>query len=281
MKVSRLDPQYINDNKGGVPIYITDIVEVKDLEDLGLIACHNHITMGVFNPLYRCNDNWQCSYVLGVDFDNGLHTADEVHKWLVNEKLNHVIVSSKNHLRDKEDGKGIIERFHVFLPFSERIKLPELYPFIAVTLVTLAKWSVDIGATKNRSVYYYKSREVLHVYEDGNPLPVPLFEKLKARQDLLLDKKRELDRKDAERRKKLYGESNPVEMFKRTKYFKMMEQGVLQSDGHRYATSSEIIGGMIKCGLELEEALMLFDEYSNYGKGFTQSSVESRFRQWR
>jgi hypothetical protein len=68
--------------------------------------------------------------------------------------------------------------------------------------------------------------------------------------------------------------------FWRTEAFKMMKEGVLMSDGNRYSESSKILGAMIKCGLELNDVLELFDKYAAYGDSFTRESVERRFYDW-
>lgn len=282
MNVSILDPKPITENKAGQPVYISNVAEFADCYDLGLIACHNHIAFGIYLPAYRHGDNWQYADFAGFDFDSG-QSAQVIHEQLRSENINHVIVSSKNHLRDKEDGRGIIERFHVLIPFNARVKDSCLYSFITMYLSRTLKWNVDKGVTKNACAYYFQSREVLYVYDEGARLDVSQFANLKVKQDELVAKEKARIQLMSEKLLKLSGKSkrSPMEVFKRTKYFRMLEQGDCNSDGSRYGNSNSIIGGMIRCGLNVSEAIALFDKYANYGTGFTRDSVEHRFNKWR
>jgi hypothetical protein len=55
-------------------------------------------------------------------------------------------------------------------------------------------------------------------------------------------------------------------------FFKMLSDE-LNADGNRYGKASSVIGAMKKCGVELSDALSLFDQYASYGKSFTRESI--------
>ena len=173
-------------------------------------------------------------------------------------------------MKDKGDGKGVIQRFHLFVPFNKTVTDPELYPFIALELCQRYDFQSDGAATKDKSRYYFKHSEPLEIFEDGSNLNI---DDLAIRLNLKkrLDEMREIERK---RKVKPTFTASGVDAFKRTNYFKMLTDE-LNADGNRYGRASSIIGLMKKCGVELNDALSLFDQYASYGKSFNRESITS------
>jgi hypothetical protein len=275
VRLSLLNADYISKDKGGAPVYISEVVECGDLHDLAAYCLAYPIAISVFENNYRKGDNWYCADVMAFDFDDGKTTWVAISNALKNENLNHCIIASTNHLIDKDDGNGVIERFHVFIPFKKTVVDPELYPFIALELCKGFNFRCDEGSTKDKCRYYFKHKEPLEIFEDGNNLNVDEFAKqlnLKKR----LDEMREIERK---RNYKTQSTESGVAAFKQTHYFRMLTDE-LNCDGNRYGKASSIIGAMKKCGVELSDALSLFDQYASYGKSFTRESICRRWNQF-
>ena len=275
MRLSLLDADYISNDKGGAPVYISEVVECADLHDLAAYCLAYPIAISVFENNYRKGDNWNGSDMVAFDFDDGKTTWLEVSNVLKKENVNHCVIASTNHLKDKGDGKGIIERFHLFIPFNETVTDPELFPFIALNLCERYDFQCDRGPTKDKCRYYFKHSEPLEIFEHGHSLSVEDFAKrlnLKKR----LDEMREIERK---RKTKHTFAASGVDAFKRTHYFKMLTDE-LNADGNRYGRASSIIGVMKKCGVDLSDALSLFDQYASYGKSFTRESIIRRWNQF-
>lgn len=279
MKISILDETYIKPDKGGYPVYIKGVIDINSLEELAFVCQSEHIAISTFDNNYRCGDNWISSDFLSIDFDDGKVSALELHEFLKFIKLNHVIIASKNHLKDKGDGAGVIERFHVFIPFSKTIKDDvTLYRYIAQDFIKRFKrrgWFVDEGVTKDKCRYYFKHRETLFLYENNNEannIDIALLTTNKTSFDNLT---RRLELKEKNKRPV---DQNSIETFRKTNAYKTLVSD-MNGDG-RYYKSNSIIGTMIKCGLNKYDALALFDQYASYGTGFTRKSVEQRYDRW-
>ena len=98
---------------------------VESLRELAEIVTAFDIAPAVFNDNVKTNASLRATDWLIYDFDDGTPSA-QVHALLCggnyrNWKLNHLIAGSKSHLRVKGDGRGPIERFHVFIPLRTPI----------------------------------------------------------------------------------------------------------------------------------------------------------------
>ena len=180
-----------------------------------------------------------------------------------------MLAGSKNHLRDKGDGRGPIERFHIFIPLSTPTTEADFYSAVWVEFARLflPRLAPD-PACKDVTRYLAKHSAVLFMEEAGIDLPVEMFRRLDA------------IRQNAPRRRfRCQIEGTAIDQFRRSYAFDLLQTG-MSSDGQRYGNSAKIVGVMLECGLSVAEGLALFDEHAAYGKSFNRKSVERMFRQF-
>ena len=274
MKFSIIDESKISPDKSGYLSHVDYIATVDTLSEFASALTQYHIAPATFVDGHRSQSNIESIEFVCFDFDDGKVTSDKIHNQLVSAKLNHVIVGSKNHLKDKGDGKGIIERFHVFIPLDSPINSIPLYKEMAKALPMIHNWSVDRSCS-DASRYFYRHSSILYVHSTASHLSVFQYER-RLRQSI------EIAEHNAKVSAKKFAncKGEAIVKFKRTRAYSDIESGILTSDGNRYASSSRIIGVMLKCGVSQSDALSVFDEFAEYGNGFTRESVERRYAQW-
>lgn len=173
MKISVLNPHRIDQHKGGVPCLIEYELWFDTLAELSEILIAHHICVASFSRNWRRGEYWESNDFFSADFDDGTE-AETIHRFLVNKNINHLIMASKNHQKDKGDGR-VVDRFHVFIPFNRPVeKEPGLYTYIAETLVAEWGWrdAVDMAATKDKVRYYYRHPRQLYLYDKGNNVSI-------------------------------------------------------------------------------------------------------------
>lgn len=242
MKISLLNDDCVNDNKGGCPVYINIEATFDTLHDLANIVQEYHIAIASYNDnAYRCGNNWISNDFMAFDFDDGKNSAASINQQLQTQSLNHVIIASKNHLKDKNDDKGVIERFHVFIPFSGSITTdPTLYGFITLTFAKQNKWIVDESVTKDKCRYYYKHRELLYIYESGSNLDTTRYVESKQKIDKI---KREAPQTSITNKK--FKVSIP--WIKHTKYWRGLD---LHSVGKRHDSAKKAFWFLLGHGID-------------------------------
>jgi len=252
---------------------VGSVREVATLPDLGKLALEHDLAPAVFRDGVKKKANLIAIDWLIYDFDDGTPSA-RIHRILCSDNyrgwpLNHLLAGSKNHLRDKGDGRGEIERFHIFIPLRSPITDPDFYSFVWVEFARLfLKELTPDPACKDASRYLAKHSSVLFIEESGIDLPLEMFSHLDAlRQNI------------PKRRFRCQMTGTAIEQFQRTYAFDLLKKE-MSTDGQRYGTSAKIIGVMLKCGVTADEGLALFDEHANYGESFTRASVERMFRQF-
>lgn len=263
--------------------------EIDGLSDLAILAVNFDIAPAVFKENIRRKANLQSTDWLIYDFDDGTPSArihqilggDNYRQW----KLNHLLVGSKNHLRDKGDGRGAIERFHIFIPLRTPITDAEFYSFLWIEFVRLLLSGLNPDpACKDVTRYLAKHSTVLFTYETGMDLPLDMFRRLDELRRALKTQRLETRNIQVKARHShddyvwQPGET-AIDRFCRTYAFPILRDQ-MSKNGNRYGNSQKIIGVMIKCGLTLDEGLALFDQHATYGKSFTRASVERMFRQF-
>lgn len=290
-KISIISDDMVLPDKKLVSNQVSGVMEIESLEEFAYMATHSHIAPATFHHA-AYNPDWSTSSKnawlsgqtgywknlanleqiqwLCFDFDNGAAPSSCVHVQL--EDINHIILASKSHLLDKNDGNGTVERFHVFIPTTEQITNKEFYKYVCKRFAEKKQWSVD-ASVMEASRYFYKHKEQLFIEMDKSALALFGYREsfdLKTEQHSYCKKR-------FQGMKWNYDGSCP---FNKTEAFRIMARGGLASDGNRYYTSSKILGTMIKCGLRLDEVMELFDKYAAYGDSFTRESVERRFSEW-
>jgi hypothetical protein len=252
---------------------VGSVCEVATLLDLGELALQHDLAPAVFRDGVKKKANLIATDWLIYDFDDGT-PSERIHRILGGSNyrgwhLNHLLAGSKNHLRDKGDGRGEIERFHIFIPLRFPIADANFYSFVWVEFARLFLQNLTPDpACKDASRYLAKHSAVLFIEESGIDLPSEMFGNLYAlRQNI------------PKRRFRCQLSGNSIEKFQRTYAFDLLKKE-MSTDGQRYGTSAKIIGVMLKCGVTADEGLALFDEHANYGESFTRASVERMFRQF-
>jgi len=159
MQISIIEESLVKDDKSGNLSKISQVIDINNLNDFSTIALQTHICCGIFKDNIRRLVNFEYINFLQYDFDNGT-SPEEVIK--IFRRYNKVILASKNHMLDKNDGKGIIPRFHLFLQLDSPVTDYEFYSFIIKRIADDEKIAIDrrsVDATR----YFYKHSDILHV----------------------------------------------------------------------------------------------------------------------
>lgn len=266
MNISLIHDSRINDDKSGIISHVDSQVPIADVEELAFVLTKYHITPATFKDNRRCKLNFDQIQLIHLDFDNGT-TPESIAKKLVDYQF--VMAGSKNHLRDKGDGKGIIPRFHVFIPIDKPILSPEEYSAGWLDFVKI--YGVDSGDTigKDACRYYFKHSCIIETKSKGSLANSDWLKSSFRRQQYAKQRLAELPKA-----KKC---SEPIDAFKRTKYFQMMKYDLTAGDG-RYYKRLQIVGGMSACGMTAHEAVRLFDEMDAFGGDFTEETIAKLMR---
>lgn len=161
MKISIIKNDLVKDNKAGNLAKVSAIVNFNTLHDFVKLALNFHICCGLFENNERKLSNFKSIKFLQYDFDNGTK-SEEVSKILDSKNFNYIILASKNHLIDKNDGKGCIERFHLFIPLKKELTDSEFYSFLIKYLSEKWKFSIDRKAVDSTR-YYFKHSKLLYI----------------------------------------------------------------------------------------------------------------------
>jgi hypothetical protein len=273
MRISLIKDHLVDAGKGGNLAFVSEVWTLRTLEEFAFVASSAHIAPAVFAENKRDGDHFRSIDFLCFDFDAGIQTAHQVHTSLCDRLFNHVLIASQNHLKDKGDGKGIIERFHLFIPLSKPIEDRSLYRFAVKKLATQFGWSIDPACT-DATRYFYRHGETLFLKENLKPLDTDWIESMKRHED----QKRVMP-KIGIRTQVPKEKGSSVETFQGTRAWRLLTKE-MSADGQRYANSAIIVGTMKKCGLTCTDAIALFDQYATWGTSFSRQSVERMFREF-
>jgi len=153
----------IPDNK--VPPRMVDgELTISNLRQLTDALLSHHISFATFTDGYRCYDNLISTSWLAYDYDNGTTTRQLI-KLLGNKP--HIIMASKNHMKDKGDGKGVIPRVHIFVPLAHPATLADKDAYKATWRKHIPVVGVDTTSS-DMTRYYYKHKEMLAVGGEWN-----------------------------------------------------------------------------------------------------------------
>ena len=270
MKISLIHDDRVDNSKGGFLSHVDDTIEdVNTLDDFALLGTNFHIAPATFKDNRKKQDHLEQIQFLCYDFDDGITSSHNIHSQLFN-RTNHVILASKNCFTDKGDGKGAIERFHLFIPLDEPITSVELYKFSCQKFAKLNLWKADKSCMEPAR-YFYKHSGVMFVYEKAKPLEVNRMKEMKELEDKYKPDPVFFVSDD----------TPPMESFQRTKYYRMMTDGALKVVGQRYDVSNRIVGAALKCGCSQEDIMSLFDQHSFYDASFTRNSVVKKIQDWK
>lgn len=149
LQISVITDDMITHDKTGYLGEVSGYTSVKDLDTFAKICLKYHICCGLFFHNKRNLEDFREIWFLQFDFDTGTTYESVIDKI---QKYNMVVMASKNHMVNKEDGKGPIPRFHVFLPLAKPITNPEYYHYL---IKKMAKdWDIDIDPQATDATRY-------------------------------------------------------------------------------------------------------------------------------
>lgn len=171
MKISTILEENVKDNKGGNLGQVSEVIDILGLKQFAKIALEKHICCGLFKDNIRKLDNFQNIWFLQYDFDNGTDIKSVIN---IFSQYNMVILASKNHMVDKNDGRGIIPRFHLFLPLSTPITDYNFYSFLIKYLANENHIKIDRKAV-DATRYFYKHTKLLYGKSTGKNLDWTIY----------------------------------------------------------------------------------------------------------
>lgn len=159
----------VNDSKKGYLGDLSGSIDITSLNHLGTECLEKHICISSFNNLKRSTEHLIENRLMTFDFDSGKTFSKDVHEMLLEQNVVHIILGSKNHLKDKNDGKGIIERFHVFIPLKKSYTVDDrdFWKWSWKKINKDFNWDSDTSCN-DLCRYYYKHSSVL--YKGGKNL---------------------------------------------------------------------------------------------------------------
>lgn len=213
----------------------------------GCVMCCN------FKESLRSKDNaFGCS-MMGFDYD-GNATIEEAK--VLFDGYSHFAMASLNHQKDKGDGKGVIDRFHVFVLLDEEINDAELYSFIWSSLNYSFKSIADFRA-KDISRLWAKHKSLLWVSK-GEKISVSYFKNSYE----VLKKKRELQERLALEREAKFRRFNDVDGYSAAHKMMQSYRPAISGSGGHDATFA-VACMCRKCGLSEIEIYSILKEYNN------------------
>ena len=173
MMVSLIADYRVEDDKSGILSHADLVVPVESMDDFAELLVRFHTCPGVFHQQQRRKAAFKSIQLVSFDFDDGTPFEDvrgRVEGW------NHVIAASKNHMKDKEDGKGVLPRFHLFLELDRPIQDAKTYS----VGVEYLKRRFHLGgcdkSVKDVTRYFYRHTSILSVQASGGVYPTKLLE---------------------------------------------------------------------------------------------------------
>lgn len=170
MQISIIDDWRVNEDKSGHLNKVDSVFE-GDFVDLIEKRLTNHTTHGIFVNNNRLNDNFVSSDILVIDFDKGLISYSEVAERV--GLYNFAITASSNHLKDKGDGKGAIERFHIIIELAQSVFGVDNYKDLVKYAINQFKFNgVADDSSANATRYWKKQKDLLIANENGKALNI-------------------------------------------------------------------------------------------------------------
>lgn len=263
MRFSIISDERINETKGGI-LDAVDGTGKCSWENLPKVLLEFATTNAVFRENKRNNDSFISSEMVTIDFDKGQIDYKEVSRRTTAYGWRHYIFGSKNHMKDKNDGAGVIQRFHLYIPFSEPIKSVEDFRMSVDYIIENLCVNSHFDPVSRKAVQYWGKKSCLLCGGGEKDFDVDITLKnlhsIKERKNKELEevfnkKQKRLERQRKEY-KKIHGVDMPTpdkwELLKKTKTWK--DFGVtLNIRGQRHSAACHIIGTMKKMDFEKYE----------------------------
>ena len=153
-----------------------DITTGYKLREVDFKMLHNVISSasnyapGKFNSGYRSKENWMGGETLFVlDIDDGW-TLEEAKKFIEDNDMRALIVTTRNHQKVKHEGEEAHDRFRIIMPALTAFKgTAQEYSDIMKNLMKFFDNKPD-QACSNVSRSYYGNKEGLHWYSNGKKM---------------------------------------------------------------------------------------------------------------
>jgi hypothetical protein len=270
MVVSLIHDSRVRDDKSGDLSHVDLEVSPESMRDLAELLTAFHVCPGVFVDQKRIKTVFQSIQLVSFDFDDGT-LVEEIRSRV--ERWNHVIAASKNHMKDKGDGKGIVPRFHLFLGLDRPIHDAHVYSVGVEYLKRRFGLNGCDKSVKDVTRYFFRHPEILSLQASAAVYPAQLLET-------------EADRRFRPPKKAPTFRPSPARVeggdFRRTQYYRLLVEGGLRADGERQQNCLRILGAMRTSGLSKEEARELIHAHAEWGQSFTVSRVDGMLRSfWR
>lgn len=268
-KISILSDDQVTNDKAGFLGEVALTQDCSSLNDFAELITEFHICCGVFLDNIRNKSSFHQIQFLQFDFDNGTEPDYITQKM---GTFSYVLAASKNHLKDKLDGKGIIPRFHLFLPLCSPITNGDFYSFSIESLGKSLSLDYD-RAAKDCSRYFFRHSSILHLQDSGlcfDPESLRGFYDHKKMTDKQNEEKLA---KLLQRQKESGDEEASLKNFMKTKVYREMLKGSLRNDGGRNTAFMSILGTAKKCGVDKLTAISLVVENSTWGTSYTKKRV--------
>ena len=172
-QISLINDERISDSKKGFLDKVDKKATLSSLETLAKASLKFHLSLSVFDDNKRLKSHFKETSFIAFDFDTGF-SPERFRK--IMKCYSHVSVASKNHLRDKGDGKGVIPRFHAFIELSRPIRDPDFYKWL-VKHLKARLWLPADKACVDCTRYFYKHSSILYINE-ADPIDITLYENM-------------------------------------------------------------------------------------------------------
>lgn len=147
---------------------ILETFTTDSLEELAEKITTHDWAPGTFSDSHRHAESWTGTDLLIYDVDEGL-TLAEAEKRLDESKLQYVLLTSRNHQKEKRSGKKVkpaCDRFRIILPLEARITEVSIYR------ATWAAWMQDLcpeadKAAKDPARFFYHSPSIVAGQNEG------------------------------------------------------------------------------------------------------------------
>ena len=252
----------INDNVIGADKRMyTDTVSGKAkcaFEKLGEVMVNHHIAVGIYTDNIKRCKNLISTDLLIFDFDDGTQSVEEATADI--KEYDYILVGSKNHLKDKGDGKGIIPRFHLIIKLKESIVDSEFYGWLASEIATKLKFKNDHNV-KDSARYLYKHSSVIETNITGKSLDPSAFTSSYARH-----KKSEADFQAArQKRMERILATRELDINDRTEackaYIVQHLDPAICGNGQADVNFFKVACTAVKCGANMMEILNWFNQH--------------------
>jgi hypothetical protein len=256
MLISLIDDGKVREDKSGNLSHVSFAEPMANMDDLAEAIVNFHFAPGVFRDNKRDKEHFEGIELLCYDFDQGTPWEPFAEKF---KEFKHVIAGSKNHMKDKNDGKGAIPRWHLFLGIDAPVVCPDAYKVLIRNRGQRYGLTNSDKACNDVTRYFYRHSVILSKQSKGghiiasNGMDEWLLEQEKIHKWKYVDSMNERCRWQA---------LSPLDTFKKTKYFQLLENGALNNVGERHTNCCRIVGAMKVCGIDRYAAESLIYQYS-------------------